>query len=106
MKYCDSAVVGRILNQIKHVERDFNLTSVNLNWCFLINEEIGVNTSAKGGADAQLGEKQLMWRHLLPERASTSFQMRHSQGMTCPKGYTQVIDSNAYFTVFNPRPNI
>jgi hypothetical protein len=38
--------------------------------------------NAKGGADAQLGEKQWMWRHLRPERATTSFQMRHSQGMT------------------------
>jgi hypothetical protein len=44
----------------------------------------GVKTYAKGGADAQLGEKQWMWRHLRSERASTSFQMRHSQGMTFP----------------------
>jgi hypothetical protein len=34
------------------------------------NEE----TNAKGGADAQLGEKQWMWRHIRPEIATTSFQ--------------------------------
>jgi hypothetical protein len=44
----------------------------------------GVKTNAKGGADAQLGEKQWMWRHLRPERATTSFQMCHSQCMTFP----------------------
>jgi hypothetical protein len=44
----------------------------------------GVKTNAKRGADAQLGEKQWMWRHLRPERATTSFQMRHSQGVTLP----------------------
>jgi hypothetical protein len=27
--------------------------------------------------NAQLGEKQWLWRHLRPERATTSFQMRH-----------------------------
>jgi hypothetical protein len=44
----------------------------------------GVKTNAKGGADAQPSEKQGMWRHLRPERATTSFQMHHSQGMTFP----------------------
>jgi hypothetical protein len=50
-------------------------------WAF-IEWGTGVKTNAKGGADAdvQLGEKQWMWRHLRPERATTSFQMRHSQG--------------------------
>jgi hypothetical protein len=38
----------------------------------------GVKTNAKGGADAQLGEKIWMWR---PERATTSLQMRHSQNV-------------------------
>jgi hypothetical protein len=36
-----------------------------------------VKTDPKYGADAQLSEK-----HLCPETATTSFQMRHSQGMT------------------------
>jgi hypothetical protein len=31
-----------------------------------------------------LGEKQWMWCHLHPKRATTSFQMRHSQGTTFP----------------------
>jgi hypothetical protein len=44
----------------------------------------GVKTNAKGGTDAQLCENQWMWRHLRPERATTSFQMRHSQGVTFP----------------------
>jgi hypothetical protein len=35
-----------------------------------------MKTNTKGGADAQLGE--WMRRHLRPERATMSFQMRHS----------------------------
>jgi hypothetical protein len=50
----------------------------------LVQWGTGVITNAKGGADKQLGEKQWMWCYLRPERATTSFQMRHSQGMTFP----------------------
>jgi hypothetical protein len=56
----------------------------------------GVKTNAKGGADAQLGEKQWMWRHLHPERATTSFQMRHSQGMTFPIALSTSPSSPSY----------
>jgi hypothetical protein len=53
-------------------------------WDFGKSTYQGMKTNAKGGADAQLGEKQCMWRHLRHERATTSFQMRRSQGMTFP----------------------
>jgi hypothetical protein len=40
-----------------------------------------VKTNAKGGADTQLDEKH---ECDVTESATTSFQMRHSQGMTFP----------------------
>jgi hypothetical protein len=50
----------------------------------LVNEEPAWKLNTNGGADALLGEKQWMWRHLHPERATTSFQMRPSQSMMFP----------------------
>jgi hypothetical protein len=55
-----------------------------------------VKTNAIGGADAQLGEKQWMWRHLHPEIATTSFQMRHSQGSVDVAVITELCISAAY----------
>jgi hypothetical protein len=55
-----------------------------------------VKTNTKGGADAQLCEKQCMWRHLRPERATTSFQMRHSHCSVDIAFITELCISTAY----------